>query len=301
MTELDRTSADKVADTASDVRETAALVTDTASDVKAQAAAIGEAAPILAGATDRIEMVADAAGVAGAAVDTIGSGMEQVAENMPVMTPAIRRERQALLAARIAEVAAARASLFDEAERLEASGRAALDVGASIRRDPVRIAGLAAGTGFVLAGGPQRAWRFVRGRIRPRAAEAVLPPTLDRVFASMGEDGPQAARELVGLLGAAGRPVSRRGSRLGGLISGSVFFPLGLRWGRQLAAKLTEIEPDDFERQLRAVKARNAAAAKAAAGPARPGASPAGPTTGPGGPAGAPGGPTTPPPSPPKT
>ena len=270
MTEQDRTSADKVADTAGDVRETAAIVTDTADDVKAQAAAIGEAAPILAGATDRIEMVAVGIGAAGDAVDAIGSGMEQVAENMPVMTPAIRLERQALLAPQLAEVLAARGALFHEGERLEAAARSAMDVKASIRRDPIRIAGLAAGTGFVLASGPQRVWRIARERIRPRQTGPVLPPTLDRIFAGLGDDGPEAAKELVGLLGAAGRPAGRRGSRIGGLISGSVFLPLGLRYGSRLAAKLTEIESDDFERQLREVRARNAAASVRGASADRP-------------------------------
>jgi len=258
VTEQDRTSADKVADTAGDVRETAAIVTDTADDVKAQAAAIGGAAPILAGATDRIEMVAVGIGAAGDAVDAIGSGMEQVAENMPVMTPAIRLERQALLAPQLAEVLAARGALFHEGERLEAAARSAMDVKASIRRDPIRIAGLAAGTGFVLASGPQRVWRIARERIRPRQTGPVLPPTLDRIFAGLGDDGPEAAKELVGLIGASGRPASRRGSRIGGLISGSVFLPLGLRFGRQLAAKLTEIDADGFERNLREVRARHA-------------------------------------------
>jgi hypothetical protein len=270
VSEQDRTSADKVADSASDVRETAAIVTGTADDVKAQAAAIGEAAPILAGATDQIEMIAGGIGAAGAAVDAIGDGMEQVAENMPVMTPAIRRERQAALAPQLAEVLAARGALFHEGERLEAAARSAMDVKASIRRDPVRIAGLAAGTGFVLASGPQRVWRIARDRIRPRQTGPVLPPTLDRIFSGLGADGPEAAKELVGLIGASGRPASRRGSRIGGLISGSVFLPLGLRFGRQLAAKLTEIDPDGFERNLRQVRARRAAASAGGAASVRP-------------------------------
>ncbi|MEI8333990.1 MAG: hypothetical protein WCH74_09085 [Chloroflexota bacterium] len=258
MTEQDKATGARVAHAAGDVRATASLVTGVAGGVGEQAAAIGDAAPLLAGTTDRIEMVADGIGAAGVAADRIGEGVEHVAESIPTMTPAIRRARQAALAPQLAEVLAARAALFDEGERLEAATRAAMDVKASIRRDPVRIAGLAAGTGFVLAGGPQRAWRMIRNRIRPRQTGPVLPPTLDRVFAGLGDDGPEAARELVDLIGAAGRPAGRRGSRIGGLISGSVFLPLGLRFGRQLAAKLTEIEPDDFGEHLREVRARNA-------------------------------------------
>ena len=47
-----------------------------------------------------------------------------------------------------ADVLAARAALTDELERLEASARAAVDVPAKVRRNPVKAAGVAA----VLAG-----------------------------------------------------------------------------------------------------------------------------------------------------
>jgi hypothetical protein len=239
-------------------QRTAAQVADAAEGVRAQAEALGDAAPILAGTTDQIEMIAGGISVAGDAADKLGEGIEQVVESIPTMSPVLRRERQAALAPQLAEVLAARGALLHEGERLEAAARSAMDVKASIRRDPIRIAGLAAGTGFVLASGPQRVWRIARDRIRPRQTGPVLPPTLDRVFAGLGDDGPEAARELVGLLGAAGRPAGRRGSRIGGLISGSVFLPLGLRFGRQLAARLTEIDPDGFERNLREVRARHA-------------------------------------------
>ena len=55
-----------------------------------------------------------------------------------------------------AEVLASRQALLDEVQRLEASARAAADIPAKVKRNPARTAGLAAGTAFVVLGGPQR-------------------------------------------------------------------------------------------------------------------------------------------------
>jgi hypothetical protein len=143
--------------------------------------------------------------------------------------------------------------MFDSVERLEASGYAALDVPTSIRRHPVRIAGLAAGTGFIALDGPGRAWRALRGRLVPGRASTPLPPGLTRALG--GDD--EAVSDLATLL-AAGRAPRRR-SRIAGLLSGTIFLPLGLRWGRGLAGTLLETDPATFERRLKAVRARNAA------------------------------------------
>jgi hypothetical protein len=259
VTEPERTAAGDVAGVADSIGEAASAVGGAAD-------AVGQAAPILAGATDRIGDMAGQVTAVGDAVGDVAQGIDSALDEIPTLSPEERRIRIAALGPQIAELEAARAEMFDRVERLEASGYAALDVPTSIRRHPVKIAGLAAGTGFIALDGPGRAWRMIRGRLVPSRASTPLPPGLTRVLG--GDD--EAVSELATLLAAGRGP--RRKSRIAGLLSGTIFLPLGLRWGRDLAGTLLETDPSTFEKRLKAVKARNAARV-AGASPATPGAS----------------------------
>ena len=64
-----------------------------------------------------------------------------------------------------AEVVAAREAFSAELVRLEAAGRAAVDIKAKVKRNPAKAAGLAAGAGFLAIGGPLKVVRGV-GRDR---------------------------------------------------------------------------------------------------------------------------------------
>ena len=238
---------------AGDVADVADMVGGAADAVGGAADAIGDAAPILSGATDRIGDVAGSVTAVGGAVGDVAAGIDQALDDIPTLSPEERRLRIAALGPQIAELQAARAAMFDRVERLEASGYAALDVPTSIRRHPVRIAGLAAGTGFIALDGPGRAWRALRGRLVPVRASTPLPPGLTRALG--GDD--EAVNDLATLLAAGRAP--RRKSRIASLLSGTIFLPLGLRWGRGLAGTLLETDPATFERRLTAVRARNAA------------------------------------------
>ncbi len=249
-----------------DVAQAATKVGDAASAVGDAADAVGQVAPVLAGATDKIGSMAGTVSAAGGAIGDAAGGLDRAVDSMPTMSPEIRRQRLAALGPQMAEVAAARAGMFDSLERLEASGYAALDVPSSVRRHPARIAGLAAGTGFLALDGPGRTWRAIRGRLIPTRVSAPLPPGLTRALG--GDD--EAVSDLATLL-AAGRPPRRRG-RLAGLLSGTIFLPLGLRWGRDLASTLLETDQATFDRRLRLVHARNAARAARAGSPPSPAA-----------------------------
>ena len=95
-------------------------------------------------------------------------------------------------AAARAEVLAARELLSEELVRLEASTRAAVDFPAKIRRNPVKAAGVAAGVGFVVVGGPRklfrRAKRVVLGPEEPLPA-SMLPDEIENALKRMGTDG----------------------------------------------------------------------------------------------------------------
>ncbi len=94
-------------------------------------------------------------------------------------------------AARLA-VLQARQDLSTEVDRLEASARAAIDIKAKVRRNPVRAAAVVGGGAFVVLGGPKRVFRRVKRAVRGPAADypsTLLPKEVDRVVRSLGDDG----------------------------------------------------------------------------------------------------------------
>jgi len=95
-------------------------------------------------------------------------------------------------AAARAEVLAAREVLEEELVRLEAATRAAVDIPAKVRRNPVKTAGVAAGVGFVAVGGPRRlfrrAKRAVMGPEEP-LPESMLPAEIEKSLKRLGSDG----------------------------------------------------------------------------------------------------------------
>ena len=90
------------------------------------------------------------------------------------------------------EAVAARAGLVEEAERLKASARRAVDVKAKVKRYPARAAGAAAGAAFVVAGGPRRVFRAVKRRVvgvPEPLPPSLLPDEVDRAIRALGDDG----------------------------------------------------------------------------------------------------------------
>jgi len=115
----------------------------------------------------------------------------------PTADPA-RLAAQLLLAGRpdvvAAQVAAraARDDLDEELARLEASIRAAVDVKARIRRNPKRVAGAAAGVGFLAVGGPRRVLRGTRSLVFGKPdplPDAMLPEEIEKALKALGSDG----------------------------------------------------------------------------------------------------------------
>lgn len=99
--------------------------------------------------------------------------------------------RPEVLAAR-AEVLASLGKLDEELLRLEASARAAVDIKAKVRRSPAKAAGAAAGTAFLLVGGPRRVFRRTRNAIfgAPNPLpESMLPKDVDKALKALGTDG----------------------------------------------------------------------------------------------------------------
>lgn len=180
-------------------------------------------------------------------------------EGSSVPRPAVVAAREALLASR--------ASLDEEIVRLEASARAAVDIPAKIRRSPVKAAGLAAGAGFIVVGGPKRVLRRVKRAIRgpeePLPA-SMLPGEIDKVLRSLGSDGEKVRgtieREFADYLESKA-PERRTRDVTAVLLSLLVGAGRGfaIRGGRQLAQQLLSNDPEQLRLQMEKIRARRSA------------------------------------------
>jgi hypothetical protein len=89
--------------------------------------------------------------------------------------------RQALVDARLA--------VEKELDDLGLAAKAAVDIPAKIRRNPVRTVGLGAGAAFLLLGGPKRVLRQVEHRVFPkRRYRKLTPEEIDRAIDRLGEE-----------------------------------------------------------------------------------------------------------------
>jgi len=155
-------------------------------------------------------------------------------------------------------VLAARSDLALEIERLEASARAAVDVPAKVRRNPVRTAAIVGGAGFVALGGPRRLFRRAKAAIvGPDAPlpEQMLPEEIEKALKRLGTDGDRVRglleRDFADYLKVAQK---RRGPDLRQTIYYAVTLPI-LRRGGRLAVEWL-IQPDQRAAQIDALRGR---------------------------------------------
>ncbi|OGO58728.1 MAG: hypothetical protein A2V85_15050 [Chloroflexi bacterium RBG_16_72_14] len=167
-----------------------------------------------------------------------------------------------------AAVLTARGTVDGELDRLEASARAAVDIKAKVRRNPARTAGLAAGAGFLLVGGPVKMLRGARNAIFGKPdplPKSMLPREIDKALRELGADGTRVRgtleREFAGYLKEHGPERRKRDlSGMAALVLSSVGKPLVDRYGRQLLEQLLDPDGPTVAEQLEKVKARRAAA-----------------------------------------
>jgi hypothetical protein len=102
------------------------------------------------------------------------------------------------------EVAAHRSNMEATASELESRVRHAVDFKARFRENPALFVGIAAGTVFLVAGGPMRVARLIRRRVRPTATEQaydVLPKPMQAwVDSLVDEVGPKADKARLALV-----------------------------------------------------------------------------------------------------
>jgi hypothetical protein len=162
------------------------------------------------------------------------------------------------------EVLAARAALGDEVVRLEAAGRAAIDIPAKVRRSPAKALGTAAGAAFLLGGGPKRLFRGIRRAVRGPAADlppSLLPKEVDAALRKLGPDGDRVRgtleREFTAYLDAHAPERQKRdlGATTTTLLA-NLFGPLTARAGKQLAEQLLDPDSETFARVLEELRKR---------------------------------------------
>lgn len=167
-----------------------------------------------------------------------------------------------------AEVVAAREAFSGELARLEAAGRAALDIKAKVRRSPARAAGLVAGAGFLAVGGPLKVARGVgralRGKKEP-LPPSLLPKEVDKALRSMGDDGAKVRgtleREFASYLDKR-KPDEDRGllGGIAGALTSGLVVPASRNLARRMASRLANVDEADFRNALDGVRGRAAAA-----------------------------------------
>mgnify|MGYP003544647986 CR=1 FL=1 len=105
------------------------------------------------------------------------------------MRRGVRHVRRSALGEALAHL---RKDLAEQVQVLEASGRAAIDIPAKVRRNPARAVAVAGGVGFLALRGPQRIIRGTRNAVFGRPApmpKSLLPDEVDKLLRSFGEDG----------------------------------------------------------------------------------------------------------------
>lgn len=162
------------------------------------------------------------------------------------------------------EVLAARQGLDEELIRLEASGRAAVDIPARLRREPAKVIGATGGAAFLLLGGPKRVFKGFRRALFGKSADmpkSMLPPEVEKTLRKLGPDGEKVRgtleREFASYLDE--KAPQRRERDLSGTAAqllGGAFMPVVQRLGRQLAERALDPDNATFAEGVRRARER---------------------------------------------
>ena len=156
-------------------------------------------------------------------------------------------------------VLAARADLADEFQVLEASGRAAVDIPAKIRRSPAKAAAVAGGIGFLALKGPQRLFglgrRVVRGKDKP-LPKAMLPDEIEKSLRRMGSDGERVRGTIERDFAEYAQQADKQRRRQRSLLLLAVAQPIVSRAARASAEWLFSPDKGSFERRIAEMRAR---------------------------------------------
>ncbi len=156
-------------------------------------------------------------------------------------------------------VLAARASLGEELETLEASARAAIDIPARIKRSPAKAAAVVGGTAFLALGGPKRIFRAgkraVTGEPEP-LPPSMLPKEIDKSLRALGDDGKKVRGALERDFAAYAKQRAKDRSGLRTLIVLTVARPLLAGAAKAAAGRLFNPDEEGFQARLTQIRDR---------------------------------------------
>lgn len=163
-----------------------------------------------------------------------------------------------------ARVVAARADLEGEIDRLEAAGRAAVDIPARVRKSPAKAAGVAAGATFLAIGGPKRLFRRAKRAVTGKEEELpseLLPKEVDRVLRRLGDDGKKVRgtieKEFAKYLEDRSNVRKKEGILAAGVaLATSALRPATIRFGKQFAERMFNPDGPSFQEQLDRLRSR---------------------------------------------
>ena len=156
----------------------------------------------------------------------------------------------------------ARDEFGEELVRLEAAGRAAVDVKAKIRRSPAKAAAIVGGASFLALGGPRRVVRGIRRIVRgpaPAYPKSMLPDEIERVVRSLGDDGNNVRGVLERGFAdfvTANKKADRRFWRNAAMTLGA---PIGKRLVQAAATRFTQPDDEQFADLIARIRHRGAA------------------------------------------
>ena len=157
-------------------------------------------------------------------------------------------------------VLAARASLGEELETLEASARSAIDIPAKIKRSPAKAAAVVGGTAFLALGGPRRVFRAgkraVTGEPEP-LPPSMLPKEIDKSLRALGDDGKKVRGALERDFAAYAKQRAKDRSGLRTLIVLTVARPLLSGAAKAAAGRLFSPDEADFQTRLAKIRERS--------------------------------------------
>jgi hypothetical protein len=165
-----------------------------------------------------------------------------------------------------ARVVAARADVENEVDRLEAAGRAAIDIPAKVKANPAQAAGIAAGGAFLALGGPKRLFRRAKRAVTGREDDLpseLLPKDVEKALKSLGTDGRKVRgtleRDFAKYLDDRKKERSKEGIVAGiTALAVAAIRPVAIRGGKQLAERMLDPNGPAFTEQLERIKARRA-------------------------------------------
>jgi len=162
-------------------------------------------------------------------------------------------------------VLAARAAFGDELETLEASARAAVDVPAKVRRNPVRTAAIAGGVGFLALRGPSRlvraGKRAVFGKPDP-LPDSLLPDQVEKAIRALGDDGQKVRGALERDFAAYAQQAQRDRARLRTLLLLTVARPILSAAAKSAVSWLFRTDDEGFQARLAEIRDRAARRSK---------------------------------------